>query len=153
MDITKLISICIGVCLLASITDATIQCKVCTGIKGTNCELYPEKELIELSCEKCIVFAQIYDNGNGLHSMQRDCAERIIPHTVPAEFTNTCKDDNSHFIECTHTCDTAFCNNDIQWNPAGWNEDGSKIGGPGGSAASLTSSMIILVTGAILSFF
>ena len=64
-------------------------------------------------------------SGNKLHSIQRACANRIFPHTIPSQFENTCKDDNAHFIECTHTCrpdggNATYCNDEILWNPPGW---------------------------------
>ena len=41
-----------------------INCKVCTGVVGSNCHLNPEKEVLWLTCPyKCVVFAQIYKEG------------------------------------------------------------------------------------------
>ena len=54
-----------------------------------------------------------------MHQVTRGCAFNVIP--AGREHDNTCKDDNTHFVECIHTCTSSdLCNKEISLTPDGW---------------------------------
>ncbi|KAF6017387.1 hypothetical protein EB796_024301 [Bugula neritina] len=117
-----------------------LTCVTCRGILGSTCHLNADQVVHTESCDKCAVFARLQTTDGSLFEIVRDCAYRIFPVPVPAQYENTCKDDNAHFIECTHTCTSGdLCSTSLSYAPPGWNEDGSK------SSASLKSYSVLLV--------
>ncbi|XP_067944792.1 uncharacterized protein [Watersipora subatra] len=127
-----------------------VTCAVCHGIADSDCHKSPEKVVSTLQCDKCAIFTSIFKNGGALKDVQRDCYNRIFPNPIPVKYENTCKDDNSHFIECTHTCTGDLCSTNLSLIPPGWNEDGTKSTG---STISNAGSSLYLVSLLIGRFF